>query len=1136
MFNVFSINSASKVLTYFLISLLLSACSGGSSSGKQTNNTPSLQSLSLSTPPTTMISGETFQASVTGLYTDDSSFDLSSDAGWSSSDTNILTVSDSGLITAINAGSTTITAAFSGESASFSINVIALSSIAMSIIPDDLEVGDSVQLSANGTYTDSSSEDISNDVIWASSNNTAISISATGLLSVNTAGSATISIEHNDLLDQQDVEVVVLYSVSITTLPSDIEVGSIQQLVANAHYSNSTTSIITSAANWSSSDPSILHISNEGLLTALAPGDATITASYEGEHASSTSTAYTLSSLSITPAALTLAIASSHTLTATGIYTNNTTSDLSPETSWQSSNNNIATVDENGLVVAVSAGNTNVTASIGDINTSLELKVSPATLHSISIDLPDTLIAGLTTALSATGTYSDGSTQNITAEVTWQTSDISLASIDNELITAIQSGEVQVSAIKGSTTGLKNIVISPAQIDSLVLTPPLITLAKGTQSEVNVTAIFTDQSHQDVTSQVNWSADSPEIISIEAGSSLVSGLDIGSSSLSAELDGHNAASTVTVSNAVLSNISILPINSSLPKGLSQSFSAQGTYSDGSVQDITEQVTWTSSDSAIGSISNAALSEGLVNGLELGFVNISATLDDISISTSLSIQDAVLTAIEVQPGNISLANGLQIQAIALGSYSDGEQIDISKEANWNTSSSTVASVESPSAPAISANAEGEALISAELEGISGISLVTVTSATLQSISLTSDNTSIPAGFTEQVKASGLYTDASTKDITHLVTWQSEDNQLITVDNNVDSPGLIRTVAPGSTRVSASFEGLSSSATFTVTDAILSSIAITSPASAINVNDELQLSAIADYSDNSSKDLTQEVSWIISDNDVVSIETASNDYFSNQSGLLKALSAGTSDISAQLLNSSGELISSNTLSLTISEDPNATKAISLSLTPNVILNNGIDSSIVSATLSPNSASGAIPDNTEVSFSITDNGTTHIETAYTSNGVAQITLSSENIGLISIEASSNQIHSSSAIYSTNDFRNVIVSYAEAEVLYDAENEVLKSGSTLLTLVRNLSNRDFDLPLIAVMTGNPDPQIHLPESPFDTSLLTGDQVLSGGETNAFGYALSEDVSGSIFYILYALSDDTTNTDFISGSVFSFQ
>ncbi|WP_197479608.1 Ig-like domain-containing protein, partial [Oleiphilus sp. HI0132] len=222
--------------------------------------------------------------------------------------------------------------------------------------------------------------------------------------------------------------------------------------------------------------------------------------------------------------------------------------------------------------------------------------------------------------------------------------------------------------------------------------------------------------------------------------------------------------------------------------------------------------------------------------------------------------------------------------------------------------------------------------------------------------------------------GLYTDASTKDITHLVTWQSEDNQLITVDNNVDSPGLIRTVAPGSTRVSASFEGLSSSATFTVTDAILSSIAITSPASAINVNDELQLSAIADYSDNSSKDLTQEVSWIISDNDVVSIETASNDYFSNQSGLLKALSAGTSDISAQLLNSSGELISSNTLSLTISEDPNATKAISLSLTPNVILNNGIDSSIVSATLSPNSASGAIPDNTEVSFSITDNGTTH------------------------------------------------------------------------------------------------------------------------------------------------------------------
>lgn len=1099
-----------------------------------------LSSLSLSSPSVKLKVGESFQSRATGLYSDASTSDLSAVTSWASSNNDTFNVSNTGLVTATGAGTATLSATYLGKSANTNIEVIELSTLTMSTIPNTLEVGDTLQLSAIGTYSDTSNEDLSSDVSWSSSNSIAISVSSSGLLSINSAGSATISISYDGLNDQQNLEIVVLNELSISSLPSAIEVNETYQLSASAQYSDGSSSDVTTQAVWSSSDNSILSVSTTGLVSSVAPGVATITASFDGQSATSNAQAYALDSISLTPATLTLALASSQSLTATGIYTNSTTADLSASVTWQSSDDDVATINTSGLVNALSAGSTNITATIGSISGSIQVSVSPATLQSISINIPDTLVAGLSTKLSATGTYSDGSTQDITNELNWTSSHNTIASIDSEThtINAIQAGNIQVFASKGSNSSQASITISPAQIESIVLTPPLISIAKGTQNEVHVTAIFTDKSHLDITNQVSWTSSDSAVAAISPDEQNVMALDLGTATLTAEIDSHSATSSITVSDAILTEIKVLPINSDLPKGLTRQYSAQGTYSDGSVQDISTQVIWSSSDSAISSISNADISTGLASALTLGQTNITATLGSISKTTSLTIQDAVLTALEIQPGTLTIAKGLAVQATAIGSYSDGEQINLSREVSWNSNNTSVSSIENADSPVIRANTEGEALITVELEGISGISLITVTSATLQSISLSSESTAIPKGFTQQVRANGLYTDSSSQDITHLVTWQSSDNDILTVDNNENSPGLIRTVSQGSSTVSASFEGRLSTEAFTVSDAQLSSIAISSPSTNMNVNTVMQLSAIANYSDSSTKDVTHEVNWSSSSEAFASIESPSDDYFSNQSGLVNALSEGSTDISAFLLNSAGEIITSNTLSISISEDPNASKALSLTLSPNVILNDNTDSSTVSAKLSPNASSGAIPDNTEVTFTIIDNGISRNETAFTTNGVAEISISSANKGIISISASSGQIGSTTALYSTDDFADIILIQAQAQANYDSETSTLLKDSALLTLVRNLSNRELSFVAVAVLSelASSNVTTPLPGSPFDINSLTDDPVLSGGEFTVFGFVLDEDRVGNNFYIIYLLRDNKTSHDFTPGVGFTFE
>ena len=412
---------------------------------------------------------------------------------------------------------------------------------------------------------------------------------------------------------------------------------------------------------------------------------------------------------------------------------------------------------------------------------------------------------------------------------------------------------------------------------SIEVTPSLSQAAAGTEAQFTATGVYTDNSKKDLTTQATWASSDSAVamLSNAAGSKgLAIAAGVGSAKVSATSDGVSGDTMLTVTDATLVSIEVSPAAPSIVNGLTQQFTATGLYSDNSTQDLTTQVTWASSDNVVATMSNAAGSNGLATADSVGSTTVSATSDDVSGDTTLTVTDATLVSIEVSPATPSIVDGLTQQFTATGLYSDNSTQDLTTQVTWNSSDSAVATVSNAvgSKGLATAASVGGTTVSATSDGVSGDTTLTVTDATLVSIEVSPAASSIVDGLTQQFTATGLYSDNSTQDLTTEVTWASSDGAVATVSNAVGSNGLATAASVGSTTVSATSGDVSGDTTLTVTDATLVSIEVTPAAPSIANGLTQQFTATGLYSDNSTQDLTTEVTWSSSDSEAVA--TVSN----------------------------------------------------------------------------------------------------------------------------------------------------------------------------------------------------------------------------------------------------------------------
>ncbi|MFC2072820.1 Ig-like domain-containing protein, partial [Chloroflexota bacterium] len=165
-----------------------------------------------------------------------------------------------------------------------------LVSIAVTPEAPSITQGQTQQFTANGTYTDASTADITNTVTWASSNPDVATIDTAGLATSVSVGTTVITASLDGITSPGvTLTVTPRVPVSITVTPeaSSIGLGRTQQFAAEGTYEDESTADITSMVSWASDTPSVATIrttgeANPGLATALGLGTTVITASLAG--------------------------------------------------------------------------------------------------------------------------------------------------------------------------------------------------------------------------------------------------------------------------------------------------------------------------------------------------------------------------------------------------------------------------------------------------------------------------------------------------------------------------------------------------------------------------------------------------------------------------------------------------------------------------------------------------------------------------------------------------------------------------------------------------------------------------------------------------------------------------------------
>jgi hypothetical protein len=627
-----------------------------------------------------------------------------------------------------------------------------------------------------------------------------------------------------------------------------------------------------------------------------------------GDDAGSETAVATATALAVTPSPLALAAGTSATLVAKVTLSDGTTQDLTTSAVWSTSAAAIATVT-GGKVAGLKTGLATITAAVSGLTATVPVTVAAPTL--VSLDLTPaapTLAKGLTKQLVATGTFTDKSTSDLSSKVTWSSASAAVATASaTGLVTGVGAGTSAISAKLGAITGTTKVTVTDAEVVSIALTPPAPTSPKGVTQQFMATATMTDGTTQDVTTQVAWASSAPAVATIDPASGLAMGVTKGTSTISATRAAIVGSTTLTVTDAQLVSIGVTPALPSIAKGLKQQFTATGTYSDATTQNITTQVTWASATPATATISNAAGSAGLAQSVDIGTTSITATKGAVTASTTLTVTAATLVSIAVTPANPSIAKGLTQQFVATGTYTDATTQILTTSATWASTvvaTATISNAAGSNGLATSA-AVGTTSITATMGAITGSTTLTVTAATLVSIAVTPVSPSIAKGLKQQFTATGTYTDASTKDITTTVTWASGAVATATISNAAGSNGSATSAAIGTTTISATLGAITDSTTLTVTAATLVSIAVTPANPSIAKGLTQQFTATGTYTDASTQPLTTTATW-----GSATLATATISNAAGSNGLATSAGIGTSVISATL----GAVSGSTTLTVT------------------------------------------------------------------------------------------------------------------------------------------------------------------------------------------------------------------------------
>ena len=391
---------------------------------------------------------------------------------WSTGDGAIATITQTGVVSGLALGSTTVIASADGLTTSVPVSVSAVKAASVSLSPAaiPLVVGGTSQLTA--TVKDATGAPLADRVVaWSSSDPAIVRVSSTGVVTAVGAGSAAIMARIDDVSASSAATVTLptpepVVAISVGLSASTMKIGETTQ--ATATLRDASGNVLTDRlVVWSSANPEVATVSSLGLVTAIAPGSASIVAASEGETGAGT---VTIVAPPPAPVATVALSASSTSLfvgesTQLGVTLEDSAGNvlIGRTIGYTSSNTSLATVSPGGLVTAVGVGTATITAVSESKSGSIAISIAAVPVADVVVAPASlSLAAGQTAQLVAT--VRDGAGNVLTGRaVAWSSSDAAVASVSAAgLVTARAAGAATVTAASEGKTGAAAVAVAAA--------------------------------------------------------------------------------------------------------------------------------------------------------------------------------------------------------------------------------------------------------------------------------------------------------------------------------------------------------------------------------------------------------------------------------------------------------------------------------------------------------------------------------------------------------------------------------------------------------------------------------------------------------------------------------------------------
>lgn len=617
----------------------------------------------------------------------------STDLVWSTSDKSVATVDENGVVTLLKED--TVWISVEPKFNPYSVVARCCINIKKNPVTDIITDVDEIDMIAGDQYTVDTTivpADATDATLQWNTDSDKIAKVEGGVITAVAPGDANITVANGSVFKIIKVHVRNrLLSVSFSENTYEIKEGSTISLRDAVTFNPSE--YVNENLSWASSNSDVVSVDEDGNITGLRAGEqATITCVPEdiGVMGAITCTVKVISQdiratdVELTPTEATMHVGEQMQISAiftpiTATYQN---------MSWSSTDEDIATVDKNGLVTAVAEGTVSIGAVYRDPfdNTVWDpiyckITVEPAPVSAVSYELKPAhkeIIVGDTYTLEAVFTPADTTNQ----DVTFYSSNEAVATIDNDgLVTGVAVGEAVLIGRSDDgamvATATVTVVRAPILVEDFTIEPSAAEVEVGSTFYINPVFTPVDADNQNVTYQ---SADATIATVDEYG--LVTGVSVGKTTIicQSEEGNINAVCNVTVIKPFVAviNFNITPIEQDVETGSTFQITAVFTPSEATNQKVTYQ----SSDTGVATVDE----NGLVTGVTKGDTTIICQSDEGKIVVYCNVHVFEGVTLSLKPASREIALG---KTFTIKKVIDPEEAD--SAAVWTSTNPTVATV-------------------------------------------------------------------------------------------------------------------------------------------------------------------------------------------------------------------------------------------------------------------------------------------------------------------------------------------------------------------------------------------------------------------------------------------------------------